>query len=869
MNMPNIAEAGDTSSEKAWLLLVELNLGAGLNIPLIDSVLPAGAGLGVDKLTAGFNSADLDPDAVNKMKELIGHPLPDGYTTKKGLQLIAAIRVGEMVRRLVFAPTQKNQPSAIGSGANADVPALADERDPEDRHVLGTVQASSDAGSTGAAVWLDLNASVGPVHVGRIGAGYETGKLLLLADVEVGAGGLTFATKGLGAGIPLSDPGHPVLHLDGLSVGYSSPPLTIAGELVRRDMGPEYELAVGGMAVVQTPAVGVTATGFYGQKKNGDPSFFCFGVLDLSNKSAGSPIFRLEKLAAGFGYHTQVRTPKIAEVRDFPFVKMLTDKEPAVSPLQQLDILLNSGWVKPTPGEMWLAAGIEALVYELVHISGVALVQFGDELVAGLYGKAVATFPKNSTTPWAKLAVDVRAEYRSSTDTLELDAAVTDDSFVLDRNCKLTGGAALRLWFGSSNHPGEFVVSVGGYHPKFEVPAHYPRPAKLGFDWHVSDAVHAWGNCYAALTPHAFMAGIDAGLRGQWGPASIDAGVYANALIEWDPLYFNVEWGGRISGSLFGIKAEVSADGTVWGPPVGGFARVKIGPVHVGVNFGAGDPKQRARLTPSEFRDRLLPGGTKPDGTLASTGVEDTKVMTLTATQGLLPTQPSGSTIHDTWAFGVQEFTCQVATAVPLTSVSVNETAIAEGITRKALKIRPMQVEEVSSTMTIKVNHKASSAPARVGAPSNNNDTWGVALDTRGVPAALWDTEELASGGKGLVDGYASAVILTPPPARRLKQALIPVTAMRDMTPIEMTRESTARDYTSKSNDRLPAMTEQQLTAVSAPAARQTRSAFLESLKALDIPGFSSSSLTENLKENIFSNGAAGYVDALPQILEG
>ncbi|MFE0063044.1 DUF6603 domain-containing protein [Streptomyces sp. NPDC059003] len=725
-----------------------------------------------------------------------------------------------------------------------------------------------------------MDKTAGPVHVGRVGAAYRSGSVLLLADVEASGGGLHFGTKGLGAEISLNNPGNPTFHLDGLSLGYSRPPLTIAGALVRRNMGKDYSLAVGGMAVVQTPAVNVTAMGFYAQKISGDPSLFCFGVLDLSRTSAGPPMFRLEKLAAGFGYHTQVRTPHIAEVRHFPFVKMLTATESVDDPLKQLDILLGGGWVTPASGEMWLAAGMEALVYELVDVSGVAIVQFGNELVAGLYGHAVAQFPKRPAMPWAELAVDVRAEYRSSSDALEIDAAVTDTSFVLDRNCKLTGGAAVRLWFGRSAHPGEFVVSVGGYHPKFVVPPHYPRPARLGFDWHLSDAIHAWGSCYAALTPHAFMAGINANLHGQWDSASVDASVYADALVEWDPFYFKVDWGGRISGTVWGITAEVGADGHVWGPPVGGVARVKIGRFGINVDFGADDPGDRVKLSPQDFRDRMLPGGIRPHGAPAAAGTagsQDAKVVTLTASMGLLPSAPVSGTTEQTtapaagasWAFGVQEFACRVTTAVPLTSVRVNEVDILEGITRKTLDIRPMKATGISSSMKITVKHKETEVAAPVGPVPADSSMWGATLDVRGVPAALWDTTPMTFGGSGLVGGYASAITLTPPPASYTRKSLIPAKAVRRRSSIGMVAEKMARNYTCKNNDRLPAMSEKQLANVSATTAKQTRIAFLEALKALDIPGFSMDNLTQGLKENVFENGASGYVDALPQILEG
>ncbi len=71
-------------------------------------------------------------------------------------------------------------------------------------------------------------------------------------------------------------------------------------------------------------------------------------------------------------------------------------------------------------------------------------------------------------------------------------AVLTANSFLFDRSCKLTGGFAFCVWFAPTNpniesHAGDFVLTLGGYHPKFKVPAWYPKVPRIGFDWQLPD----------------------------------------------------------------------------------------------------------------------------------------------------------------------------------------------------------------------------------------------------------------------------------------------------------------------------------------------------------------------------------------------
>ena len=73
----------------------------------------------------------------------------------------------------------------------------------------------------------------------------------------------------------------------------------------------------------------------------------------------------------------------------------------------------------------------------------------------------------------------------------------------LTEDCRLTGGFAFFFWFDE----GQFVLTLGGYHPSFVRPPEFPVVPRLGFHWAVSDAVVVKGEAYFALTSSCVMAG--------------------------------------------------------------------------------------------------------------------------------------------------------------------------------------------------------------------------------------------------------------------------------------------------------------------------------------------------------------------------
>lgn len=80
---------------------------------------------------------------------------------------------------------------------------------------------------------------------------------------------------------------------------------------------------------------------------------------------------------------------------------------------------------------------------------------------------------------------------------------------------------------------------MGGYHPDFKPPAHYPQNLKrLGFDWLVDANTTIKGELYFAMTPTAVMAG--GRLEAHWHSGSMGADfvVTADFLIAWEPYHY-------------------------------------------------------------------------------------------------------------------------------------------------------------------------------------------------------------------------------------------------------------------------------------------------------------------------------------------
>ena len=66
-----------------------------------------------------------------------------------------------------------------------------------------------------------------------------------------------------------------------------------------------------------------------------------------------------------------------------------------------------------------------------------------------------------------QLELTLEARLAPSEGLLAIEGRLTERSYVLHPRAKVRGGFAFYVWF-----DGDFVLSIGGYHPRFVKPAH-------------------------------------------------------------------------------------------------------------------------------------------------------------------------------------------------------------------------------------------------------------------------------------------------------------------------------------------------------------------------------------------------------------
>jgi hypothetical protein len=495
-------------------------------------------------------------------------------------------------------------------------------------------------------IWKDLNKTLGPLQLRRIGGEWKDDKLGLLLDATIELMGLSLELAGLALRVnpsKLSDfhfPQDLELGLDGLALAFERGPVSISGALLKtiEKTSKGDRICYAGQAAIRAATFSIGAMGGYSTTADNQPSFFIYGAF--TGMLAGPPCFVVLGIAAGFGYNRAIVLPDIDKVREFSLVSMVLGPPAEPSSSSLLEQLGKSNQFPAVSGQYWIAAGIKFTSFKLIEAFALLTVQFGTRFEIALLGVATLRQPP-SPAPKTLVYVEMALKVRFAPDDglLSVMAVLTANSYLFDTRCKLTGGFAFCIWFQPTNpkfdnHAGDFVVTLGGYHPKFVIPPHYPKVPRVGFNWQLSDyGVTIKGEAYFALTPSYIMAGarLSAVFRAGGFCAWFEA--HADFLIGWAPLHYEAEVGVRIGAAvsfqIFDITCtlsfEIGALLTIWGPPFAGEAYVDLGIVAFTVPLGDRNVSRTAeKLGWKQFAAQFLP----PDalGVSIKTGlIEDQK----------------------------------------------------------------------------------------------------------------------------------------------------------------------------------------------------------------------------------------------------
>lgn len=608
--------------------------------------------------------------------------------------------------------------------------------------------------TTSKAKWTNVDKKIGPVTIQRLGFLYADGKVMLLLDASIMTTGLGMQLAGFGLSFKLEwkfPPALPAFYIDGIGISYTKDPIRISGMFLRATPIPEEEqYSYYGAAQLSLATFSVSGVGAYSKlihpQPNGAVSLFIYAMY--TGAIGGPAFFFVTGIAAGFGYNRRVKTPAIQEVNTFPLVAMALNPNPAKTLNVILGELVSNQWIPASPGDYWLAVGIKFTSFKLIESFVLLIAQFGTRTEFAIVGLSILAWPsKDKAIAYVELAV--RCSFGPDSDVIAVEAMLTSNSFVLDKNCKLTGGFAFYAWVKGA-HAGDFVITLGGYHPKFNKPSHYPDVDRLGLNWKVSTQLQIKGGLYYALTPSAIMAGGRLEVTFSLSFLTASVALWADMIIAWAPFQYALDMGIRvkidanIDMGLFTVhfKLEMGAELHIWGPPFAGEAFVDWSIFSFTIPFGSATKVTPAKLSWPEFKQQFIP-----------TNANKKITPEIIINKGIINEYTVGNVRY--LLVNPHQLTINIDVPLPVTTVHTPDatgtlTEIAattsmqtdNGVLQYAdrnltLGIRPMHESSLAATLLVKVMMN--------GKPLTGDFAPDYSTYAAGVPGSLWSNHQGSS----------------------------------------------------------------------------------------------------------------------------
>ena len=699
-----------------------IDVGTGINLsnlPLVGQELPPDATVSVDNLQILFNSKALSATEVENFNRLI----PE--------------RVSKLPVTTPAAPVAIDKGFSISAemnfGGSKHVLRLP-EPDSRSRLTSDVVVQGEIVGAnapTDNVKWFVLQKTFGPVFFDKVGVQYQASKLRFLLNAALSAAGLTLSLDGLSVSSSLSEI-KPEFSLRGLGIDYKNDAVEIGGAFLRTEKAGKPD-SYDGAAVIKTKQFALSALGSYTKTTpDGPPSLFIYAFL---NYPLGGPaFFFVTGLAAGFGYNRKLIAPSIDNVAEFPLVKQADRRQVAPKGvLAALETLQQ--YVPPSVGDMFLAVGVRFTSFKLIESFALLTFEFGSHFTVNLLGLSTAVVPPEpgAVTPLAQVQIAWKATFDPEEGFLGIDARLTPNSYILSKDCHLSGGYAFYSWF-SGDHAGDFVQTLGGYNTNFEkiMPAHYPKVPRLAFDWRISNSLTIQGKAYYALTGSALMAGGYLEVLFKEGELRAWLKVGADFFICWKPFHYDVRLYVNVGASytfdinlLFTrvrvtISVDVGADLHLWGPDFSGTAHIDISVISFTVAFGAGASQKPKPLESwNLFQQSFLP---------------EKNVCSISVGNGLVRKMGEGET--ERLIINPTQFSLLVNSAIPFKSAASttgSKTELVPSGANKKFGVRPMakSAQDFNSTLSITLK--------RGDVAADSDFSYDVIQKT--VPKGLWDSD--------------------------------------------------------------------------------------------------------------------------------
>ena len=457
---------------------------------------------------------------------------------------------------------------------------------------------------------------IGAVRIKKVAFIFDKGQIGLKITGGLALATFEFELMGLQVTVPqevLNDPTQVSkirFDLEGFGVKIQKGTLSVAGAFLRKHYEeetvdnkviPAYD-EYSGIVQVNIKPFNLVGLGSYA-KYNGEHSLFLFVALGFPIPV--HPSLLIQGMALGFGVHRDFVAPELDAVLTYPLIQM------SVTPPPPMDIeaMVASmhDYFPPMVGQYFVVAGIKFRAFGLVDTIAMLAVKFGRSFEINLIGISSILLPAT----FIELAW--MARFVPDEGYLYIGGVLTSRSYLLIPQVQLTGGFGVAVWAAGS-HAGDFVVSVGGYHPKYKIPEHYPNHIpRLGISFEL-DALVVKGGIYFAVTPECLMMGgfLEASLKKDRLSAYLK--MHLDVLINFDPFHYDL-----MIGVDAGVKVDIPAvlctihinvhlhlDVHIFGPEFSGTASVDVGPKTFKVAFGAGSSAMPLPVSWEDFGKKFL-----------------------------------------------------------------------------------------------------------------------------------------------------------------------------------------------------------------------------------------------------------------------
>lgn len=490
--------------------------------------------------------------------------------------------------------------------------------------------------------WFVVGRKTEGADIGRIGllhqanaAGLSDDRVKFLVDGGFGLGPLKVEVQGFGISFLLKefyDPTKWQVELAGLAISYVTDTVTLMGALVREPpTAPGLAPGYVGAAILKVKAFEFTALAAWSQievEGKKESSLFVFARLTAKPGLGGPPFFFVTGVAGGFGYNRAFNLPPMAQLPQFPLITAMSDPPPQPGKERESAMAKIKSIQEALPAKndaYWIAMGVTYTSFVVVKGMALLYAKLDDGFTIGLLGLAYFRQPASKPVINVGLALDASFSTAGNDPRFLLQAQLTADSWVLDERCQVFGGFALGVWF----KRGDMVITLGGYHPAFPKPEHYPDVPRVGIRFQPIPELIIKGESYFALTPRELMAGSLVGIT--YFKANKDhplKGTYAffemgfDMRLGWDPFFYDFHLFIHISAELRNKEGRAwlgplraGADLWIWGPKFGGEARAYLGPFSVEFTFGVAKQLEKNWIPLDTFiKKTLLP---ESDGTAA------------------------------------------------------------------------------------------------------------------------------------------------------------------------------------------------------------------------------------------------------------